>query len=136
MKKFRLSKRGGSVAVSESNILITLAPYFFPLYTVIVILLYCAFSVFYGVDRYELLWLGLVGFTWGFHLTFTVSALSEHQSDMREYGRVFSYVFVYFMNVLGVGIWIVAVTRASLEQFAGFIGANLREGWTVLSRVF
>ena len=39
-RNLRVSVRGGSVSLTKSNMLITLAPYFFPLYTVIVILLH------------------------------------------------------------------------------------------------
>jgi hypothetical protein len=42
----RVSEGGGSVRLSKSNIVITLAPYFFPLYTILVILLRFAVGYF------------------------------------------------------------------------------------------
>jgi len=113
---FNVGRNGGSVTLSRSNVLITLAPYFFPLYTVLLILLYYTLSLFFAVERYSLLWLGLVGFSWGFHFTFTVAALLQRQTDIHHYGRLFSYTLIYGLNVLGIGIWLVMVSPATLEQ--------------------
>ena len=123
--RVKVSRSGGSVQLSENNIVITLAPYFFPLYTVILILLYYTLSIFYDTSGYELLWLTLVGFTWGFHITFTIDALLQRQSDISEYGRLLSYSLIYLLNVLGVGCWIVIVSQATIEQFASFLAAGM-----------
>jgi len=115
VSKMRVTETGGSVTLTKSNFLITLAPYFFPLYTVLVIAAYAVSSVFVDFGTYSLFWLALVGLSWGFHFTFTLSTLMEHQSDVQEYGRVFSYSVIYLLNVLGICIWIVAVTPVDLE---------------------
>jgi len=120
----KVGKSGGSVTLSKSNFLITLAPYFFPLYTVIVIGSYYVLSIFFEVERAYLVWLGLIGFSWGFHFTFTVTTLLQHQSDIDECGVVFSYAVIYVMNVLGIGLWIVMVSPATLEQMIGFMNEN------------
>lgn len=114
--RMKVSKDSGSVTLSKSNFLITLAPYFFPLYTVIIIMGYYILSIFYDVQDYQLFWLALVGFTWGFHFTFTISTLLQHQSDIKEYGAVFSYVLIYLFNVLGICIWILIVSKVTVEQ--------------------
>lgn len=114
--RMRVSRDSGSVTMSKSNFLITLAPYFFPLYTVIVIVSYYVLSIFYDVSRYHLFWLGLVGFTWGFHFTFTISTLLQHQSDIKVYGAVFSYVLIYLFNIAGICAWIVIITDISVGQ--------------------
>ena len=125
--RMRVSKDTGSVTMSKSNFLITLAPYFFPLYTVIVISGYYILSVFYDVHEYQLFWLGLVGFTWGFHFTFTISTLLQHQSDIKEYGAVFSYVLIYLLNVVGICIWILIVSDVTIEQMIRFFWAHMME---------
>lgn len=106
----KVSKKGGHVKLSRTNFLITLAPYFFPFYTVLVILLHLGLSVFYDMSRYEPVWLGWVGLTWGFHFTFTLSTLRTHQPDIQEHGKLFSYAVIYLLNVLGICLWIVAVS--------------------------
>lgn len=108
----------GSVMLSKTNFLITLAPYFFPLYTVLLIGIYYLLMLFYPVERFHLLWLGLVGMTWGFHLTFTVSALLQRQSDIRDQGRLFSYAVIYLANVLGICLWVVMVSDATFTEAA------------------
>ena len=114
---FKVKADHGSVTISESNVLITLAPYFFPLYTVLVLVLYEVLGLFVDVQRYSLLWLGLVGLTWGFHFTFTLQTLMQRQTDIQAYGHVFSYTTIYMLNLLGIGLWVVMVSPASLEQF-------------------
>jgi len=118
----------GSVVLSKTNFLITLAPYFFPLYTVLLIGLYYLLMLFYPVERFHLLWLGLVGMTWGFHLTFTVSALLQRQSDIRDQGRLFAYAVIYLANVLGICAWVIMVSDATLAEAAAL---SLAAGKTV-----
>ena len=130
VSRFRVSARGGSVTLSKSNFLITLAPYFFPLYTILVVAAYGLLAVFYDMRAYEPLWLGFVGLTWSFHLTFTITTLRQHQPDIRVHGRLFSYAFIYLFNMLGIGLWIVAVTDSTIVDFAARLGDNLMLAWT------
>lgn len=117
VSRFRMSGRGGSVAVEKPNVLIILAPYFFPLYTMILVALYGVLSLFWNMHPWFLLWLGAVGFTWGFHVTFTLSALFLGQSDLAKAGYVFGYTLIYLLNVLGLALWLVAVGPPTLPQF-------------------
>lgn len=99
VKSFHASTRGGRVTITKSNVLITLAPYFFPLYTVIVLLLYWAASAA-GV-RGAGPWLTfLAGATFTFHLVLTLAFLRADQDDIREHGAFFSYPLIYLFNVL------------------------------------
>ena len=112
----QVARDSGAVLLSKSNFLVALAPYFFPLYTIMVILAYYILAIFVPLQRYHAFWLGLIGLSWGFHLTFTVTTLLQHQSDIRAHGRLFSYTVIYFLNVLGLCFWIVTVSEATLEQ--------------------
>lgn len=123
--RMKISKSGGSVTLTKTNVLITLAPYFFPLYTVLVVAGYYVLSLFVDMAPYYLWWLGLVGFTWGFHLTFTLSSLLQHQSDIVEYGRLFSYAVIWLANVLGICLWIVMVSGVTAGQGLAFLGHHL-----------
>jgi hypothetical protein len=131
IKRMRISKNSGSVTLTKSNFLVALAPYFFPLYTVLVILGYYVLSIFFDLRTYEPFWLGLVGLTWGFHLTFTITTLMTHQPDIRENGRLFSYALIYFMNVFGIGLWIVMVASPTLEGFADAFGKDILWAWEI-----
>jgi hypothetical protein len=114
----RVSHKGGSVRLSKSNMLITLAPYFFPFYTIAVILVRLLLSLFLNEVPYPLVWLFFVGLTWGFHITFTIQSLMTTQPDIHEYGRLFSYVIIYLFNLIGVGLWVVCTTSATFGNFS------------------
>ena len=129
IKRLRVSKNGGSVTLTKNNFLIALAPYFFPLYTALAILAYYILSIFFDLRTYEPFWLGLVGLTWGFHLTFTITTLLRRQPDIRENGRLFSYALIYFMNALGICLWVVMVASSTLEFFAGRLGRDTASAW-------
>lgn len=115
VRQFRVGGAYGSVQVSHANFLVTLAPYFCPFYTLCVMLLHFVMSVFQDQQLYAPFWLGLVGLTWAFHLTFTVSMLKTHQPDIHMHGRIFSYTVIYLMNILGISLWIVMVSAPTLE---------------------
>lgn len=106
---FKVTGTGGSVRVDKSHFLITLAPYFFPLYTMLTILLRALLAVFFDVRAYDPFWAGCVGLTWAFHLTFTVRMLMTHQPDIREHGHVFSYAVICLFNAAGLMVWMTAV---------------------------
>ena len=90
----RVGRSGGSVSVSNPNFVIVLAPYFFPLYTILLVIAYGVCALFWNLHPYYLLWLGLVGFTWGFHVAFTVSTLGQRQTDIERCGYVISYALI------------------------------------------
>jgi len=113
------------VRVSRSNLLITLAPYFFPFYTVVVILLRLVVGLFVKPVPYESLWLFLVGLTWGFHVCFTVQSLMVRQPDIQKHGRVFSWALIYMFNLAGVGLWVVCTTEAASGAFARALAADM-----------
>lgn len=113
----RVRADSGSVKLSKTNALITLAPYFFPFYTIVVILLYGITLLFFDMAPYVPFWLALVGFTWGFHLTFTIATLATHQPDIEIHGRLFSYALITWLNLLGLCAWMIAVGSPRLEDF-------------------
>ena len=120
--KMKIGKSGGHVELSKTNFIITLAPYFFPFYTVLVIAVYYLSGVWLDVEAYRLWWLALVGFTWSFHITFTIQMLSEHQPDIQEHGRIFSYLMIYIMNLLVIGIWMIIVGAPRFITFGDLLG--------------
>lgn len=123
----KVSKRGGHVLLTKSNFLITLAPYFFPFYTLCVILIHAVLSLFFDTSPYDAIWLGWIGLTWGFHLTFTLSMIKVGQSDIREHGALFSYAIIYSFNLLGIGIWLVAVSDLTWTEWTHALGRDVSQ---------
>jgi len=95
VKSLNVSHEGGSVTMEKSNFLVVLAPYFFPFYTVLALLIYIIVDVKY-VDYI----LFLIGFTYSFHLALTLYSLRQKQTDIRECGLLFSLMFIYLANLL------------------------------------
>jgi hypothetical protein len=114
--RIRVGPERGSVLLSKTNFLIVLAPYFFPLYAVLIMIAYGVANLFVAAERYETLWLALVGLAWGFHLTFTASALTCRQSDVREFGRLFSWTLILTCNALGMTLWLIMTTAVTWQQ--------------------
>ena len=113
----KVGERGGSVRVSKNNAWITLSPYFFPLYTFIVALVWLLSAwLVPPVKPYAPIFVFWVGMTWSFHLTFTLRFLAYNQPDVREHGRLFSYALIYALNVLSIGAALVAVGSWSFPE--------------------
>ena len=119
--KLRVSAAGGSVNLTKSNMLITLAPYFFPFYTFLVIVVALITSAFIRPLPWLPLWMFTVGFTWAFHALFTLETLSQRQPDVKLYGRIFSWVFIFLANVILVLVFLASTTSLSFAQLGDFL---------------
>ena len=126
VESFKVSPYGGSVTFKARrkprgwmwlDIWMTLAPYFFPLYTVLVILAALITRCFVSPLPGTLLWLAAVSGTWCFHVYFTIESLLRRQSDIEAYGRVFSYVFIWIINVMEVALAVVCTTEITWRQW-------------------
>ena len=119
--RLRVSESGGSVNLTKSNMLITLAPYFFPFYTFVVVVVAIITYAFIRPLPWLPLWMFMVGFTWAFHVIFTIETLAQRQPDVKLYGRIFSWVFIFLANVALVLVFLAAVTSLSFAQLGGFL---------------
>jgi len=138
--KMKVGKEGGHVMLSKSNFLVSLAPYFFPFYTAVVIAVWCVLGFFFDVSPYEAWWLMAVGMTWGFHVTFTVYMLSQRQPDVVENGRLFSYVIIYLANLFFVALWLIALGvptfKAATQSLSAETISAYRAVWTAVYTFF
>lgn len=123
--KMSVGKSGGHVELSKTNFIITLAPYFFPFYTVIVLSAYYITGIFIDVEPYRLWLLGSVGLTWSFHITFTLHMLSQSQPDVQEHGRIFSYTVIYIMNILVISLWMVLIGTPHFQSMGDILGHEI-----------
>lgn len=124
-----VSSRGGHILTDRTNFLISLSPYFFPFYSVVGIVgwaLYCWVVGEAGAP--DPVWLyALVGFTWTFHLAFTLWMVRGEQPDVIQNGRVFSFSVIFSANVLVLSAMIiVASPTASFRSFLLSFWENFR----------
>ncbi len=130
----RISRAGGYVKLTEHNFLVALAPYFFPFYTVLILLAWWISSWFTGPATGRWLWLAALGASLGFHFTFTVQALIRRQSDLQAYGRLFPYALIYCGNVLGLTLLAALLSGAALSEWTGQLARDFQAVWAPLAQ--
>jgi hypothetical protein len=120
-----VARDGGHIVTDRNNFWIALTPYFFPLYSLIVIGAYGALGLFFNVQPYGRLLYGLIGATWAFHFTFTCWMIPKKQTDLTDHGTFFSLVVIYLMNLLLLSIMLVlASSPITFAHFGNEFGAN------------
>ena len=114
VSEFSVTRDGGYIVSSKINTLIALAPYFIPIYSVFVIAAYGIVSAFYDLQPHADLatgiLYGLLGFTWGFHASFTLSMIPRGQTDLAYGGTFFSLTIIYLMNLLVLSLLLILAT--------------------------
>ena len=109
VKKIKISTKGGYVEMSESNFLIDLAPYFFPLYTIVFTAVFYGLDKLFQLDKYY--WLFFIGFgiLISFHVLSNWDVLKIEQPDMNSVGKVFGIIFVLIVNLLIINILLAVI---------------------------
>ncbi|MFH1783828.1 MAG: hypothetical protein ABH868_02870 [bacterium] len=120
VKEFSVGKNGGSVLLTKTNFVVTLAPYFFPLYSVLVIVLYYTIGFFTGLEPYVSYMVYLLGFTFSFHIALTMNSLTGKQPDLIKTGVFFSLSVIFFINIIVVALVMKLVSPGSIYLF-GFL---------------
>ncbi len=100
VSQFKVRRDGGHILTDTHNFWIALAPYFYPLYSIVVVIFYGVASLFYDLSGETPVLFGLLGLTWAFHISFTLWMIPKGQSDLRYHGTFFSLVIIYLMNLL------------------------------------
>jgi hypothetical protein len=118
VSRFRVGRDGGHIVTSKANFWIALAPYFFPLYSILAIAVYGVLSLFLNVQPYGRLLYAVIGVTWAFHFTFTCWMIPKNQTDLSDQGTFFSLVVIYLMNLLLLSVMLILASPQI--TFAGF----------------
>ncbi len=106
VKGFKVSSGGGHVVATKVNFMIALAPYFFPLYAILVVVVYGVGTLIWDWSGQRVWFLLLLGAAYAFHVTLTWHALKTEQTDITSQGYVFSTVVIWLGNaaILLVGL--------------------------------
>lgn len=128
VKKFKVGAGGGHVIVTKNNFIIALAPYFFPLYAVLVVGAFVAGDLAWNWRGYIVWFHLLLGAAYSFHLTLTWHILKSRQTDITEQGYLFSAVVIFLGNisVLLLGIPLLTGT-VSIGEALGWWGQRTLE---------
>jgi len=127
--RVHISAEGGHILTNRNNFVISLSPYFFPFYTAAVIVGWSLMEwTIAEVSKPDTVWLyGLIGFTWMFHLTFTLWMIRRDQPDVDQNGRLFSFTVIFIANVLLIcAMLIVASPTATFRGFGQSLWENAR----------
>jgi len=125
VSEFKVRNDGGYIITDTSNFWIALAPYFFPLYSLVVIAGYGIGSLFFDLQPYQWILFGLIGITWGFHITFTLWMIPKGQTDLSYHGTFFSLMIIYIMNLVVLTLFLIAASpQVTWISFGGELLEN------------
>lgn len=110
---FRVGPDGGHIMTTKSNFWIALAPYFFPVYSIGLIVCFGILQTFWDLSGSRLALYFLLGMTWFFHLTFTLWMMTKEQSDLTHNGVFFSLVVIYLMNLLVLATLLIMISKGA-----------------------
>ncbi|MBN2366651.1 MAG: hypothetical protein EH225_12145 [Calditrichaeota bacterium] len=126
-------KKGGVIAIEGGNAIIALSPYFFPLAATIVLLI-----KFVLPASYQIYAVFFLGFTYQFHVISLIREFHLGQSDLHLAGPVFSIIFIFFTNILFLGLILTVLSGDWKDAIAylwnGFmLSLNyLQDAWTLV----
>ena len=133
VKQFKVSATGGHVVVTRTNFLIALAPYFFPLYVVLVVAAFVIGHGLWGWAHYRVWFHLLVGAAYAFHVTLTVHILQTRQSDITSQGYLFSSVIIFLGNI---GVLLLGIPLLTAQVSLGdSLGWWLKDSEAIFSRL-
>jgi hypothetical protein len=121
VKKFKVRSTGGHVVVTRSGFLVALAPYFFPLYAMIVAALFGIASLIWDLRPFLAGFHLLLGAAYAFHLTLTWHILKSRQTDITDQGYIFSFVVIFLGNAIVLLLGIPLLTSSvTIPQAFGY----------------
>jgi len=89
------------------------------------LLLYGAIGVFIDVEPYRRWLFGVVGFTWSFHVAFSIWMLWQGQTDLIEHGTFFSMMVIYLVNFSVLSVMLIVACR---DVTVVYFGKELLQG--------
>lgn len=99
VKKMKVTSSGGHVIITKTNFLIALAPYFFPLYAVLVVAVFAIGHLIWNWHQFLAIFDLCLGAAYAFHVTLTAHILKTRQTDITDQGYLFSAVVIFLGNI-------------------------------------
>lgn len=128
---FHVSADGGYITTNKTNLVIALSPYFVPFWSVIVAAVYFVLRVFADLPQeLNLVFYGLMGVTWTFHMAWTLWMIPRDQPDLKENGIFLSLVVIYLANLLVLVVLLCLSAESPLRNTREFSMEWLRHAAT------
>jgi hypothetical protein len=151
--EIKINDDHGHILTNKPTVLVTLAPYFYPLPCVLLIIAFLIFQLAYPLDQAPpiplpggslsamAVFLMLLGMGWSFHCTYTVWMIRKGQSDLRMHGNFFSLVVIYLVNLLVVTLFLILMAPGvEWKDFGRALLLNAEEfsevAWAILVKAF
>jgi hypothetical protein len=120
VKGFKAGSEGGHVVTTKSNFVIVLAPYFFPLYAVLLVLVFVVCILAGAWHQAYVPWFHLLlGAAYAFHITLTWHILRTSQTDITSQGYIFSAAVIFLGNAMVLLISVPLLTRENVLHALG-----------------
>lgn len=100
VKSFKAQAKEGAITATKSNAFISLSPYFVPLYTILLSIVYFGASYLWDISRYRSLFLFFIGMSVAFHIIMTIEHIKQGQQDLLKTGYIISIAVIYISNLL------------------------------------
>jgi len=120
VRGFQAGAAGGKVRATRANALVFLAPYIFPVYSILLLGVWLGAGLFLTLEPGKEFFAGLLGFSWAFHLTFTLFFLFQGQPDLAAAGRIFSLPVIWLANLAVLALLLAFLVPE--EGAGGFFG--------------
>ncbi len=119
--EFHVSADGGYITTNKTNLIIALSPYFVPFWAVVAAAFYGSLRHFAGLSQeWDRALYGLLGFTWTFHMVWTLWMIPRDQPDLKENGTYLSLVVIYLANLLVLAGLLCVARGSPLENSQEF----------------
>ncbi|MCM8814265.1 MAG: M50 family metallopeptidase [Candidatus Omnitrophica bacterium] len=128
VKSIQAAEHGGAVRTTKTNTLISLAPYIVPFYALLLSgIFFLLRRLAPETTRFTDAFLFLLGASVAFHLFMTAHSLRIEQPDILAHGQLFSFSFIYAVNILCLaGVLCAVFPDGDFMQFLRLAGAHLR----------
>ncbi|MBG7607618.1 MAG: hypothetical protein IZT59_06285 [Verrucomicrobia bacterium] len=112
---------GGYVTTDKTNWVISLSPYFVPFWSLIAVIVHVFAGLFFEILPVgNLVFYGVIGATWGFHLAWTLWMIPRDQPDLQDNGTFLSLVLIYFGNLIVLIALLCLSSPSPVESFKEF----------------
>jgi hypothetical protein len=129
--KMRLGKDSGSVEVEAPNIVIILAPYVIPFYSLLWLVVFGVTGLFIDLSSYLNIFFSVLGLSYAYHIVLTIVSIHKGQSDLGYYGTYFSLTLIICVNllILYIGLMILSGNTSAIIPI---LVESCRKGYIVL----